>query len=215
MNGTLPLQELFNNRIFQVPDYQRGYAWERRQVQEFLDDLALLDSSRRHYTGTVILYQRPEPLRRIEDAETSYVELDVVDGQQRLTTIVLMLNEISKALRAYPSRDRLAQGIRKKYVETEDDAGQPLHKLSLSQDIDHFFKSAILPAMPSPVPPQVASERRLQEGTRQIAGYLEGADRNEAEREKWLQELHDKLTTRLHFNLCEVEEEAEVGIIFE
>ena len=44
MNDTLSLQALFNNRIFRVPDYQRGYAWEEQQVGEFLDDLALLDS---------------------------------------------------------------------------------------------------------------------------------------------------------------------------
>lgn len=42
MNNTKSLQELFNNRIFRVPDYQRGYAWEQQQVGEFLDDLELL-----------------------------------------------------------------------------------------------------------------------------------------------------------------------------
>ena len=215
MNGTLPLQELFNNRIFRVPDYQRGYAWEKRQVQEFLDDLALLDSSRRHYTGTVIFYKWPEPLRRTEDEGTSYVEVDVVDGQQRLTTVVLMLNEVSKALRAYPNKAKLAQGIRKKYVETKDIGDQPLYKLSLNNDIDHFFKSAILPVTPTPSVPQVAPERRLREATQQIANYLETTAENKADPGEWLQELHDKLTTRLHFNLCEVEEEAEVGIIFE
>ena len=61
MNNTLSLQDLFHNRVFRVPDYQRGYAWEEQQVGEFLDDLSLLTSSRRHYTGTVVLYQPESP----------------------------------------------------------------------------------------------------------------------------------------------------------
>jgi len=60
VNNTLCLQELFNNRIFRVPDYQRGYAWEHQQVAEFWDDLQLLSSGsdRHHYTGTIVLYQQ-------------------------------------------------------------------------------------------------------------------------------------------------------------
>ena len=96
VNNTQSLQELFNNRVFRVPDYQRGYAWEKQQVKEFLDDLELLLSSARrhcHYTGTIVLYQ-PNPATEKPDNEGKrYVEMDVVDGQQRLTTILLLLNE--------------------------------------------------------------------------------------------------------------------------
>ena len=99
MKDTLSLQELFNNRLFKVPLYQRGYAWEEQQVQEFLDDLELLHTSRRHYTGTIVLHQ-PNSTRKVRDNEgTLYEEVDVVDGQQRLTTIVILLNEISKSLK--------------------------------------------------------------------------------------------------------------------
>ncbi|MCY3761665.1 MAG: hypothetical protein OXH50_10490 [Gemmatimonadetes bacterium] len=34
MNNTIPLQELFNNRILRIPNYQRGYAWENLQIGE-------------------------------------------------------------------------------------------------------------------------------------------------------------------------------------
>ena len=95
MNNTVSLQDLFHDRIFRVPDYQRGYAWEEQQVREFLDDLELLSPSGRHYTGTIILH--PQPKDEYMDSEgNSYVGNHVVDGQQRLTTIVLLLNEISR-----------------------------------------------------------------------------------------------------------------------
>ena len=84
MNNTIPLQELFNNRIFRVPDYQRGYAWEKLQIGEFLDDLELLGSThhRHHYTGTIVLHLSPNATRRTSAEGRSYVEADVVDGQQ-------------------------------------------------------------------------------------------------------------------------------------
>ena len=215
MKDTLSLQDLFHDRIFRVPDYQRGYAWEKQQVGEFLDDLALLDSSRRHYTGTIVLYQPPDA-KEIEDNEgTSYVEVDVVDGQQRLTTTVLLLNEIAKALNGYASSSGLAQGIKKKYVEVKDIDGQPLHKLSLNEGTDNFFKTNVLPEKPSVAGPSVASAQRLLDAKKQIADYLNEAEGDQENRKQWLHELHSKMTRRLHFNLYEVEREAEVGIIFE
>ena len=138
MNNTLSLQKLFHDRIFRVPDYQRGYAWEERHVGDFLDDLALLSGERRHYAGTVVLHQPPDATEKMDNEGKSYAEVNVVDGQQRLTTIVLLLNEISRVLSEYKSSKSLAKGIRKNYVETMDPDDQPLHKLSLNQDADDF-----------------------------------------------------------------------------
>lgn len=216
MKDTLSLQDLFHDRIFRVPDFQRGYAWENQQVGEFLDDLALLDSSRRHYTGTIVLYQ-PTDAKEFEDNEgTRYLEAHVVDGQQRLTTTVLLINEISKALREYPSSISLSQGIKKKYIEVTDIDGQPLHKLSLNEDTDLFFKNNVLPEVPELLTgPSVASSQRLQDAKKYITDYLKEAEGEKANREQWLRELHGKIATRLHFNLYEVESEAEVGVIFE
>ena len=216
MKDTLSLQDLFHDRIFRVPDYQRGYAWERQQVGEFLDDLALLDSSRRHYTGTIVLYQ-PTKAKKVEDNEgTHYEEAHVVDGQQRLTTIVLLLNAISQALTQYPESGSLARGIRRKYIGVTDTDGQPLHKLSLNQDTDTFFKSNVLPETPrGQLGPSVASGQRLLYAKKQISDYLDDADGDHANRESWLRLLHGKVTNRLQFSLYEVEEEAEVGVIFE
>ena len=216
MKDTLSLQDLFHDRVFRVPSYQRGYAWEKQQVGEFLDDLALLDSSRHHYTGTIVLYQ-PTHARKVEDNEgTHYVEADVVDGQQRLTTIVLLLSEISNALTEYPESSSLAQGIRKRYVEVTDIDGQPLHKLSLNEDTDLLFKSNVLLKAPKELSgPSVASGQRLLDAKKQISDYLNEAEGDHADREKWLGSLRGKVTNRLQFSLYEVEEEAEVGVIFE
>ncbi len=215
MNNTLSLQELFNDRIFRVPEYQRGYAWERQQIEEFLDDLALLDSSRQHYTGTVVLHQPADPTRRMDDEGQNFVETDVVDGQQRLTTIVLLLNELSKALRQFGSGKSLATGIRKKYVVATDEYGLSLHKLTLNDDTDDFFQSSVLPETPGVGGPPVISAQRLLDARNLIGEYLKRAGGDGPDREEWLRDLHRKVTNQLHFNLYEVERAGDVGIIFE
>ena len=223
MNNTQSLQELFNNRVFHVPDYQRGYAWEKQQVKEFLDDLELLTSARFHYTGTIVLCP-PTPATEKTDNEGKiydnegkiYVEMDVVDGQQRLTTILLLLNEISRALSVYEGSSVLARGIRKNYVEATSLNGQPLHKLSLNEDTNNFFKDGVLRETPGVAPPPTIAAQRLLDAKGQIADYLRAAGEDTAGRgEQWLRDLQSKVTTRLHFNLYEVEDAAEVGVIFE
>ena len=216
MNDTLSLQHLFQDRIFLVPDYQRAYAWEDKQVQEFLDDLALLNPSRRHYTGTIILCQRAGA-HHVEDGEgTRYAQVDVVDGQQRLITIVVLLSEVAKALKAFPGSSALAQAIEKRYVHTSDRDDQPLYKLSLNGDTNSFFRDHVLSAEVKGLAGiSLAAEQRLLDAKTRIARYLSDAKEAQSDRETWLRELHRKVAYGLHFNLHEVDQEAEVGIIFE
>lgn len=216
MNNTILLQELFNNRIFRIPDYQRGYAWEELQVGEFLDDLDLLGSTHhRHYTGTIVLHKPSGATTRTSAEGRSYVEADVVDGQQRLTTIVLLLNEMSAALSDHVGASELSEGIRRDYVEVKSRDGQPLYKLSLNEETDRFFKDNILQRTPGVEGPRTAAAQRLLDAKKQIADHLRAVADDAENAEHWLQDLHAKVTTRLHFNVYEVEHPSEVGIVFE
>ena len=54
-NELQPLSLLFQNRLFRIPDYQRGYAWLQQQLVDFWDDLVNLQTDRYHYTGLLSL----------------------------------------------------------------------------------------------------------------------------------------------------------------
>ena len=54
-NSMTSLSSLFNNAIFRIPDYQRGYAWDTNQLNDFWDDLYNLTDDRYHYTGMLSL----------------------------------------------------------------------------------------------------------------------------------------------------------------
>ncbi len=231
MDNVITLDELFHGRLFRVPDYQRGYAWEEGQVGDFLEDLDLLSPSKWHYTGTVVLHALDFPTPEQDKEGQNYSSADIVDGQQRLTTTILVLDGIQKALKAIPSNrsdltqeaqgwareaHALSRGIYRNYIAAERTTGQPLYKLSLNTDTDTFFKDSVLAVHPSIEGPKNVPQIRLQAASQQIENFL--ASRYEKEplmRVQWLRELYTKLTHRLRFTLYQVNESAEVGRIFE
>lgn len=86
--GGWSLSDVVEGRYFRVPDYQRGYAWTNRQLDEFWDDLnAVVESGGRHYTGAITVKAFSSSAESV-----SYEGFEVVDGQQRLTTIAILLS---------------------------------------------------------------------------------------------------------------------------
>lgn len=95
MSAQQSLKQFFASKIFEVPKYQRSYAWERQNVNELFTDIKeALDTKSNHYVGTVVL------------AKTDRDEVfNIVDGQQRLTTIVLFISVIIRQLEDQEDRD--------------------------------------------------------------------------------------------------------------
>lgn len=99
MNELQSVSQIFQNKIFRIPDYQRGYAWRKEQLIDFWDDLMNLQIDRYHYTGLLSLKElnTEETKKWNEDKwliDSGYKGYHIVDGQQRLTTISILLNEI-------------------------------------------------------------------------------------------------------------------------
>ncbi len=90
--GTWMLNDIVSEGIFRVPDYQRGYAWKQRQLDEFWEDVnAVVQSGRCHYTGTITVEKTDN-----DTGAFSRTCFDVVDGQQRLTTAAILLSVLKK-----------------------------------------------------------------------------------------------------------------------
>ena len=83
MDGVLTIEDLFAGRLFRVPDYQRGYAWETNpHLEDFIDDLEALEPESQHYTGTIVLHDQVQP--SVFDKEgNSYRLFDIVDGDTK------------------------------------------------------------------------------------------------------------------------------------
>ena len=94
------LSQIFNDqRLFRIPDFQRGYSQGDQQLKDFWSDLEILGNGRVHYTGQLtikavdneVFKQWLEDAWRIQAGVKAY---HVIDGQQRLTTSIILINLI-------------------------------------------------------------------------------------------------------------------------
>ncbi|MBE2281200.1 MAG: DUF262 domain-containing protein, partial [Ignavibacteriaceae bacterium] len=99
---SLTIKQLFGNAdaLYQIPRYQRPYSWGDEQLEKLWDDLIEAKESDPNYFLGSIITAKPEE-------NNNY--LDIVDGQQRLTTLLIMLCVIRDL---YPH-------INSKYVNTD------------------------------------------------------------------------------------------------
>ena len=116
MNTILPLEERSISQIYletqenityTIPIYQRNYAWEEDEIASLVKDVYdsySKDANRHYYIGTLVTYKRGDN------------EYEVIDGQQRLTTIYIIL----KALGAKDIKNKLTYSARKASALTID-----------------------------------------------------------------------------------------------
>lgn len=94
------LKSIFKDRIFKIPDYQRGYAWTNKQLKDFWEDVVNLPVEKFHYTGLLSLKAVDKQSWKDWHEERWLIEdrgfkpFHIVDGQQRLTTFVILIQEI-------------------------------------------------------------------------------------------------------------------------
>ncbi|MFK0402746.1 DUF262 domain-containing protein [Microbacterium sp. NPDC090225] len=89
LNVTLE-QVLNRHAPLSVPRYQRGYAWEDKAVDAFIDDIQVMldstDPNASHFFGSAVYMQTTD------ESQAQRVRYEVIDGQQRLATLMLALS---------------------------------------------------------------------------------------------------------------------------
>lgn len=72
------LRKVFETGYYHIPRFQRPYSWEKEQVSEFWHD-TIIESETDYFIGSIVVYKK------------NYELFGIVDGQQRLTTITMLL----------------------------------------------------------------------------------------------------------------------------
>lgn len=97
---------------FIIPTYQRNYAWQREQCQQLLDDLRrIAQNDKEHFLGTITYITH--------QGEGGVREFVVIDGQQRLTSVMLLLKALQQ--NASKSRTDLHQRLNRFLFNFEDE----------------------------------------------------------------------------------------------
>lgn len=127
--GKQSIKNIFiEDRYFEIPNYQRSYAWKEKQLKDFLDDFSHIENYQKYYYGTILLQQK-------ENTDDSY---EIVDGQQRLTTLIIFMNCLIERMQAVGLSEE-ANELSKKYIKYKNN-----YILRLQDQDDGFFKSYIL-----------------------------------------------------------------------
>ena len=99
----LMIHQVFtSSRLFEMPFFQRAYVWDEPQRERLLEDVESVSRGEGDYfMGSIVLKQKPtNTSNRIGDVRT------VIDGQQRLTTISVLLKALSLKTGQIPKFDR-------------------------------------------------------------------------------------------------------------
>ena len=92
----LTFAQLLEKRLFRIPQYQRAYSWQRSQRQDMFNDILQLKEKpgTSHFMATVVGLR----CDKLGIGTDEYDVIEVVDGQQRLTTLVILLKVIEQEL---------------------------------------------------------------------------------------------------------------------
>lgn len=189
----ITLEELFKDRTFFIPDYQRGYSWEPKQLIDLRKDVENLydrDASHVHYTGTIVASSR--------NGEGG--TLEVVDGQQRLTSLVMLVKAIHDR---DPSK---YAGLKARYIE-RGGAGNEELVLKPNQETALYFRERVLDGKVD-APTRFKSHENIHAACVFFKTWLDEAGGR-------VDDILRIITQRLGFIFFMPKHDKEIGIMFE
>ncbi len=127
------LDFLKKSEQFMIPIYQRTYSWTRRECQQLWDDI--LHTGRKenihaHFMGAIVYIEKGLYSHHI----SSKTQLMIIDGQQRLTTVMLIIEALARQVGKDEPQDGFsARKLRNRYLCDPDEEGEAAHKLLLTE----------------------------------------------------------------------------------
>ena len=223
MDDLKNLKKLFNECLFRIPDYQRGYSWGSQQLEEFWDDLIGMLPQQDHYTGMISLknVNKEEIYKNSEKwinekwlVDNGYEVYEVVDGQQRLTTIIILINEIYNYCRNN-NLDKLngvnISEIAETFLVRQKDEIIRTYKFGYEVDNPsyNYFKIMILGDNDKTEIKETFYTLNLSNAKTFFCERLKNLSTEEVE------EIYRKVTLHLKFNLYNINDDFNVFVAFE
>ena len=212
------LDTIFNSRVFRIPDYQRGFSWGAVQLEAFWDDLNRLRELRSHYTGQLTLEKVPDLAWKKWDEDTLLIEVKgykpfyVVDGQQRLTTAIILIKCLLERIQ---DGDQLAltdkSDLAKKYLVQQTGVSRAyLFGYERDNPSYEYLKTQILGEQSNQFQGvETSYTANLKKAQDFFRRQVEKAPLDDIER--WFKSM----TQRFVFNVYELEQDLDVFVVFE
>lgn len=137
------IREIFN-MWYCIPDYQRAYVWDTDQVRDLLDDTISAyreNKEAQYFLGSMVL-----KINEKSENNVSYTEYELLDGQQRITTVFLILACMRDMLTDYPQYQNSLAGF---VYQAEDAILQQPERMriifNIRSDVRDFVNEHIKP----------------------------------------------------------------------
>jgi len=193
-NGLKTIKDLFDGtKIFRVPIYQRAYSWSEKQLSDFIEDIKNQKIDRTYFLGTILLEKA--------ENEGDFRSIDIVDGQQRMTTLVIFMKVLLNFLK---NKGEDVEILEETYINYKN-----RYKLRLQDEDSEFFQTYILEDKSNPKLSQIRpSQKKLLNAKNYFFEKLSSLDKED------LIEIKDKInqTKLLTYSVAD---SAEATLIFE
>lgn len=214
------ISKIFTERLLRIPDYQRGYAWAEKQLKDFWSDLLQIEEGHNHYIGVLTLedVEEGEYAKWIDDEwiikSKSYEPHYVVDGQQRLTTTIILIQCILEKIGVDEINYTKPEEIRKKFIFESKDGGISRSYL-FGYEVDNpsyeFLKQKIFGEISDSQPnvQETIYTNNLLNAKVFFDDKLSGLELRDIE------VIYKKVTQNLLFNIYSMSDEIDVHVSFE
>ncbi|AYL98111.1 DUF262 domain-containing protein [Mucilaginibacter celer] len=204
------IRKIFETGYYHIPRFQRPYSWEKDHISEFWND-TLIESETDYFIGSIVVYKKSDEL------------YGIVDGQQRLTTITMILCSLRDAYRVL-GFEKQARGVHSliEKMDLNDD-----NRFILQTETSYpYFQEHIQKFDDPEIDIDYGSEEiNLKNGFEQINGYIAQEIKNiKVDKQKAtnldnelinkLNEIRDKIL-KLKVIYIELDDEDDAYIIFE
>lgn len=199
---------LGNGMHYQIPKYQRDYSWDIEQWSDLWYDIQQIISEKSsHYMGYLVL--------QTED-DKNY---QVIDGQQRLTSICILILAVIRQLLDLPGTEqekddnrRRAETIRTTYIGNIDILTlTSKNKLVLNRNNNRFFANYLVPLQQMPARGLNASEKLMKKAFETFLKYI----KDEYKTAETLVSFIDAIADKLVFTVITVSDELNAFKVFE
>ena len=205
------IDQLLRGNTFVIPRFQRAYSWEPDHISDFWHDIQE-NLSESYFIGSMVVYT------------VGRSSLAVVDGQQRLTTLTILLCAIREGFKSVDADDQ-ADGLQA-YIEQKDRENKTVYVLQTETSFP-FLQEEILKNGPAEVPHEVGREEEAierafkifrEEINTKIESCLSNKEQdkktNIEDARKWLETLRDTVFD-LNVILVTLDNEDDAYLIFE
>lgn len=129
--GIKGIGDFIKENKFFVPKYQRTYSWEEKHVADLFEDIKTNINESEYFLGTLVLTQKND-------------ELEIIDGQQRITTILLFFAAF-KGIFKKNNKNTQSENIHKNYLSDFDRREEKnMPKLKLSDQDNQYYENYIV-----------------------------------------------------------------------